>query len=66
MNEKEKLIDLMVECLIKADYSCEICNKSGFKCPVYIPEDTPMDFQPDFSKCIFKAKVLETLTTEHI
>lgn len=65
MDTKEKLINLMVESLIKADYSCEICKKAGFNCPVIIPANADIYFKPDFSKCNFKAKVYETLTIDN-
>lgn len=65
MNEKEKLIELTVEALTRADYSCEICNKMGYKCNVEIPEDANINFKPDFTKCDFKSNIYKTLTTEH-
>ena len=50
MNEKKKLIDLMMDSLEKTDYSCEICTKMGYKCRVEIPENADSKFKPDFSK----------------
>ncbi len=66
MDEKKKLIDLIVESLTKADYSCEVCNKMGYKCKVEIPENADIKFKPDFSKCSFKAQIYKTLTTDSI
>ena len=54
----------MSAALIRADYSCEICNKMGYKCPVIIPENPPKDFMPDMSVCDFEASLYKTLTTE--
>ena len=65
MDEKQKLIDLIVESLTRADYSCELCTKMGYKCRVEIPENADISFQPDFSKCDFKDSVYKTLTIEH-
>jgi hypothetical protein len=65
MGAKEKLINLIVESLTRADYSCEICNKMGYKCKVEIPENADLSFKPDFSKCDFKCSIYKTLTTEH-
>ena len=65
MNDKEKLIDLIVESLTRADYSCEVCNKMGYKCKVEIPKNADLNFMPDFSKCDFKDRVYKTLTIEH-
>lgn len=61
MNEKEKLINFILEDLKRDSGDCEICLKMGWKCPVYIPEDTPMDFKPDFSVCSFRKKLITTL-----
>ena len=65
MEEKKKLIDLIFETLEKTDYSCEICNKMGYKCKVEIPENADLNFKPDFSKCDFKRCLYKTLTIEH-
>ena len=64
MDEKTKLINLVVESLTRADYSCEICNKMGYKCKVEIPENADLYFKPDFSKCDFMSNVCKTLTIE--
>lgn len=66
MNEKEKLIEFILEDLRRDSGDCELCVKMGWKCPVYIPEDTPNDFQPDMSACNFRERLYKTLTTEHI
>ena len=65
MDAKEKLINLIVESLTRADYSCEICNKMGYECKVEIPKNADLNFKPDFSKCDFKSNIYKTLTTEH-
>ena len=66
MNKKEKLIKLILDSLEHTDYSCEICNKLGYKCSLNIPDD--FDFNDahkiDFSKCNFREQVYKTLTTE--
>lgn len=65
MNDKNKLIELMLNAMCRCDYSCEICNKMGYKCKVVIPEDADLNFKPDYSKCEFNSNVYKTLTTEH-
>ena len=62
MEEKKKLIDLILETLEKTDYKCELCTRMGYKCNVEIPENVPSDFIPDFSKCNFQSKIYKTLT----
>ena len=64
MDERKKLIDLMVNVIEKTDYSCEICTKMGFECKVRIPENAKSDFIPDFTKCDFKDRIYKTLTIE--
>ena len=61
MENKEKLINLIIENLEKSEASCEICTKMGFKCPVIIPENADASFKPDYSKCIFRQKVIAVL-----
>ena len=65
MNDKEKLINLILETLGNSDYKCELCTKMGYKCHVEIPENAPSDFKPDFSKCDFNTNIYKTLTIEH-
>ena len=65
MDEKKKLIDLILETLEHTDYKCEICIKMGYKCHVEIPENAPSTFIPDFSKCDFQSSIYKTLTIEH-
>lgn len=64
MNEKKKLIDFILEDLKFDSGDCLLCQKMGWKCPVYIPEDTPNDFQPDMSVCNIKEHLYKTLTIE--
>ncbi len=64
MNEREKLIDFILEDLKRDSGDCELCVKMGWKCPVYIPEDTPINFKPDMSVCNIKEQLYKTLTTE--
>jgi len=59
----KKLVELILEDLKRDSGDCEICVKMGWKCPVYIPEDTPIDFKPDMSACNFRDNVYKTLTT---
>lgn len=66
MNEKDKLIEFILEDLKKDSGDCELCVKMGWKCPVYIPENPPMDFKPDMSVCNIKAQIYKTLTTDSI
>ncbi len=66
MDEKEKLIEVILDCIDKTDYCCEICQKAGFKCPVVIPEDIEITGEiPNFDDCNFKEQVYKTLTIEH-
>lgn len=66
MKETDKLIDFILEDLKRDSGDCELCVKMGWKCPVYIPEDTPMDFKPDMSVCNIKDRIYKTLTTDNI
>ena len=61
---KAKAIDVLFDYFDHAGDKCELCGKLGFACPVEIPEDPPSDFNPDFSKCIFKETLCKTLTIE--
>ena len=63
MNEKKKLINLIIDTLENSDYKCELCTKMGYKCHVVIPENAPSDFKPDFNKCEFAINIHKTLTT---
>lgn len=67
MDEKKKLIDLMLEDIQRFTGDCFICEKMGFKCPVNIPDD--YDFtspiEPNFGDCNFREQVYKTLTIEH-
>jgi len=65
MDEKKKLIGLILETLEKSDYKCELCIKMGYKCRVEIPDNAPSDFQPDFSKCDFQTSIYKTLTIDN-
>ncbi|MCR5436130.1 MAG: hypothetical protein K6E97_03590 [Treponema sp.] len=65
MNEKEKLIELILEDLKRDSGDCEICNKMGWKCRVEIPENFDPNFKADFSKCDFKNMVYKTLTIKN-
>ncbi len=64
MNEKKKLIELILEDLKRDSGDCELCQKMGWKCPVYIPEDATINFQPDMSVCNIKEQLYKTLTIE--
>lgn len=66
MDEKKKLIEMILDILDNTDYSCEICTKMGFNCPVHIPDDYDFSLpvEPDFGKCNFKEQVYKTLTIE--
>lgn len=65
MNEKEKLLELILEDLRFDGGDCILCNKMGWKCPVIIPENPPINFMPDMSVCNFRERLYKTLTTEH-
>lgn len=65
MEEKKKLMDLIILNLQYFSSDCEICQKMGWECPVYIPEDASLDFQPDTSVCNFRDNIYKTLTIEH-
>ena len=64
MDEKKKLINLMVESLERTCEYCEICTNMKHKCNVYIPENADFKFNPDFGKCDFKTYIYKTLTIE--
>ena len=65
MNEKEKLFEMIYAALEHESYTCEICQKMGYKCNVEIPDDfDKTDFVADFSKCDFKSRIYKTLTTQ--
>ena len=64
MNEKKKLIEFILEDLKRDGGDCELCQKMGWKCPVYIPKDATIDFQPDMSVCNIKEQLYKTLTIE--
>ena len=63
MSEKEKLFELVFNALEHEGYTCEICQKMGYKCNVEIPDDADTSFKPDYSKCDFKDRLHKTLTT---
>lgn len=65
MDEKNKLIELILETLENSDYKCELCTKMGYKCHVEIPENAPSNFMPDFSKCDFRSCIYKTLTIDN-
>ena len=64
MDDKKRLINFILEDLKRDSGDCELCVKMGWKCPVYIPEDTPNDFQPDMSICNIRERLYKTLTIE--
>ena len=64
MDEKKKLVELIIDSLEITGENCEICTKIGHKCPVYIPENADTSFKPDFSQCNFKSMIYKTLTIE--
>lgn len=66
MNEKQKLIEYILEDLKRDSGDCELCVKMGWKCPVYIPEDAALDFQPDTAVCNIRDNIYKTLTIKHL
>ena len=64
MEEKKKLVELIIDSLEKTGEMCEICTKIGHKCPVFIPENPDLFYKPDFSVCNFKSMIYKTLTIE--
>ena len=66
MNEKQKLIEYILEDLKRDGGDCELCVKMGWKCPVYIPEDAALNFQPDTSVCNIRDNIYKTLTIKHL
>lgn len=66
MNEREKLIEFILEDLKRDSGDCELCLKMGWKCPVYIPENADMNFQPDMSVCNIREQLYNTLTTDRV
>ena len=65
MEDKKKLMELIIHNLQYYSSDCEICHKMGWKCPVFIPENANLYFQPDTSACNFKENIYKTLTIEH-
>lgn len=65
MNDKQKLIEYILEDLKRDGGDCELCVKMGWNCPVYIPENPPEDFIPNWSDCNFRDNIYKTLTIEH-
>jgi hypothetical protein len=65
--EKEKLINLMLDEIEHYCNNCILCDKMGYKCPVNIPDDYDfsLDPEPAWEKCNFRDRVYKTLTTEH-
>ena len=66
MEDKKKLLDLIIQNLQHCSSDCEICQEMRWKCPVYIPKDATLDFQPDMSVCSFRQNIIKTLTIENI
>lgn len=64
MDEKKKLIEVILEDLKFDGGDCRTCVKMGWKCPVYIPENPSKEFMPDTSVCNFREQLYKTLTTE--
>ena len=65
MDEKKKLVDLIIESLERSGESCEVCTKSGHCCPVFISDNPDINFKPDFSPCNFNSMIYKTLTIEN-
>lgn len=64
MDEKKKLIEVILEDLKFDGGDCRTCVKMGWKCPVYILENPSKEFMPDTSVCNFREQLYKTLTTE--
>ena len=64
MDEKKKLVELILEDLRFDGGDCLLCVKMGWECPVKIPRKPPIDFMPDMSVCNFREQVYKTLTIE--
>ena len=65
MDEKKKLINLMLEDIERFTGTCFICEKMGYKCEVGIPDDADLHYEPDFDKCNFREQVYKTLTIDN-